>query len=133
MRNRLTRLRMKLEEQRSLPMTERATGLEDAPLDSAVRYVERVRSLWLQRRTVAALWGMGVLAHRTVDSWPRSDLVASLIACKDEMERVLKGQQSPDSDVEGRRVRRTSGRRSCVAASERTLGQEAVPTQSQSW
>lgn len=90
MRKRLMNLQLQLEEQRTVPMTERSTGLEDEALDRTIRYVERVRSLWMENRTVEALWGIRALAHGAVDSWPRSDLASSLIACKYEMEEVLK-------------------------------------------
>jgi hypothetical protein len=86
-------LQRQLEEQRALPMVERSTGLEDAALDRAIRYVERVRSLWVQDRTVEALWGMRVLAHAAVDSWPRSDIASSLMASRYEMEQVLKRRE----------------------------------------
>ena len=93
MRTRLMNLQLQREDERSVPITERSTGLEDEPLDRTIRYVERVRSLWVQDRTVEALWGMRALAHGAVDSWPRSDLASSLIACKYEMEDVLKRRE----------------------------------------
>ena len=55
MRKRLMNLQLQLEEQRTVPMTERSTGLEDEALDRTIRYVERVRSLWMENRTVEAL------------------------------------------------------------------------------
>jgi hypothetical protein len=86
-------LQLQLEKERTVPMTDRSTGLEDEPLDRTIRYVERVRSLWMENRTVEALWGIRALAHGAVDSWPRSDLASSLIACQYEMEEVLKRRE----------------------------------------